>query len=131
MLVADIFEVILVDSDGDVIGTTTLQDANIDVSVQENDVRGGRGDQLIGVLHSDRDINIALTDTLFKYEWLAKNLGQDIVTGAGVAYAMPKVYTAVDNASNIEFTLENEPLASDSGLKIFDSSGTEILLTTG
>lgn len=93
-LIADVFDVIIEDNDGDVIATTTLQQANIDVTVQETEVRGGKGNQLLGVLHSNRDIMINLTDAEFKYEWMAKQLGQDIVTGAGVAYAMPKFFTA-------------------------------------
>lgn len=130
-LIADVFDVLLIDSEKNVIATTTLTEANIDVSVQENDVRGGRGNQLLGILHSDRDITINLTDAEFKYEWLAKNLGQDIITGAGVAYAMPKWYEAVDNMGSVEITLDNEPLATDSGLKIYDEDGVEIALTTG
>jgi hypothetical protein len=130
-LVADVFDVILIDSDGDVIGTTTLTEANIDVSVQENDVRAGKGNQLIGILHSDRDIAINLTDAEFRYEWMAKQFGQDIVTGAGVAYAMPKWYEAEDNAGSVEFTLDNAPLTTNSGLKIYDEDGVEIVLTTG
>lgn len=131
-LIADVFDVLLIDSDGDVICTTTLTEANIDVSVQENDVRAGKGNQLIGILHSDRDIAINLTDAEFKYEWLAKQLGQDITTGEGVAYAMPKWYEAVDlEGTAIGFTLDHTPLTTDSGLIIFDESGNKVAETSG
>lgn len=128
-LIADIFQVLLVDDNNDVIATTTLTEANIDVSVSENEVRGGRGNALLGILHSDRDININLTDPEFRYDWLAKQLGKDIVVGTGVAYAMPKWYEVVDNAGSFEITLDKTPLTSDHGLKVFDKDGVELTAT--
>lgn len=122
-LIADIFEVVLIDSNGDAIGTTSLEQANIDVSVNENDVRAGRGNELRAILHSDRDINISLTDVEFRYDWLAKQLGQDIKTGAGVGYAMPKWYK-VDATSGI--TLVQAPVSSDEGLVIYTEDGQKL-----
>ena len=116
-VIADVFDVLLIDENEDVVGTTTLQDANIEVSVQENDVRGGKGNQLLGVLHSDRDIVISMNDVNFRYDWLAKNFGQDIVTGAGVAYAMPKWYKV--EGGKIE--LEKAPI--DGTVKVYDADG--------
>jgi hypothetical protein len=127
-VIADVFEVLLIDDDGDVVATTTLQDANIEVSVQENDVRGSRGNQLLGVLHSDRDIAISLNDVNFRYDFLAKQLGQDIVTGAGTAYSMPKWYTTVDGADTVtdpEITLEKTPSDSTT-LAIYNENGAKI-----
>lgn len=124
-LIADVFDVVLISGNGDVIGTTTLQDANIEVAVQENEVRGGKGNTLLGTLHVSRDISIALTDMEFRYEWLAKQLGQDVVTGAGVAWAMPKWYTVTDNAGSLEITLDKTPSSADS-LAIYDDKGTKL-----
>lgn len=121
-VIADVFEMILIDNDGDVVGTTTLQDANIEVSVQENDVRGGRGNQLYGILHADRDIAISANDINFRYDWLAKQLGQDIATGAGVAYAMPKFYKVATK----KITLEETPLASGHELAVYSADGQKI-----
>lgn len=121
-VVADVFETILIDDDGDVIGTTTLQDANIEVSVQEQDVRGGRGNQLLGILHSDRDINISMNDIQFRFDWLAKQFGQDIVTGKGKAYAMPKWYVV---GSDNKITLEKTP-SSTPELAIYTKDGKKI-----
>lgn len=123
-VVADIFKVILIDDSDNVIGTTTLTDASIDVSVTENDVRGGRANELLGILRSDRNISISLTDTEFRYDWLAMKLGQTITTGAGVAYAMPKWYTAVDNTGSIEVTLDETPVSGT--VKAFDTDGVEL-----
>lgn len=129
-LVADIFKVNLIDDTGEVIATDTLQDANIEVSVDANDVRGGRGNGLIGILHSNRDVNISLTDPIFRYSILAKQLGKDIVTGAGTAYAMPKFYTVEDDlatttTTEMQITLDNTPSDSAS-VKIYNLDGKEI-----
>jgi hypothetical protein len=131
-IVADVFETVLLDTNGLKFGSTSLTESSIDVSVQENDVRYGRGNQLAGILHSDRDITLNFTEGEFKYEWLAMQLGQDITTGAKTAYAMPKWYECVTKASTgIGFILDHKPLATGSGLKIFNSSGTEVVVTTG
>jgi hypothetical protein len=130
-LVADVFDVLLVEpDDGSIICTTTLQDANIDVRVNSTDVRGGKGNQLIGVLHSGRDIDIALTDVTFRFDWLAKQFGQDIITGAAIAWAFPKWYTATgDTTTGITITLDETPLATNSGIQIYKADGTLISAT--
>jgi hypothetical protein len=125
-VVADVFDVLLIDENGDVVGTTTLQDANIEVQVQENEVRGGKGNELLGVLHSSRDINISLTDVNFRYDWIAKQLGQDIKTGAGVAYAMPKWYPVLDDAGKPTVTLDETPLATGNELVIYNEEGQKV-----
>ncbi len=130
-IIADIFEAILVDSDGKVIGTTSLTESNIDVSVQENDVRHGRGNALVGILHADRDITLNFTEGEFKYDWIAQQLGQDIATGAGEAWAMPRWYEAEESDTDVVITLEHEPLATDNNLAIYDADGIEIPVTTG
>jgi hypothetical protein len=121
-VIADVFEVALIDSTtGDAIGTTTLTEANIQVQVKENDVRGSRGNQLMGVLHSDRDITLNLTDISFKYDWIAKQLGQNIVTGAGTGYATPKWYSVATE----KITLDETP-SDTSSLVIYNASGVKI-----
>jgi len=125
-VVADVFDVLLIDENtGEVIATTTLQDANIEVQVQENEVRGGKGNELLGLLHSGRDINISLTDVNFRYEWIAKQLGQDIKTGAGVAYAMPKWYVAKDEGGKTQIVLDQTP-TSASSVAIYNDKGQKI-----
>lgn len=128
-MIADVFDVVLIDNaTGDVAGSTTLQQANIEVSVSEVEVRAGKGNQLIGLLHVSRDIALNLTDAVFKYDWLAKQLGQDITTGAGVGYAMPTWHTAV-NDSGVKITLAATPISTTpatAGIAIFDASGVLI-----
>jgi len=128
-VIADVFDVVLIDSNNEVIGTTTLTEANIEVTVKENDVRGGKGNQLYGVLHSDRDVALNLTDIKFRYEWMAKQLGQNIVTGAGVAYAMPKWYEVEAVSSEKQITLDNIP-SDPASVAIYDAAGKKLELTT-
>lgn len=128
-LIADVFDVILQDETGDVIGTTTLQDAGIEFSVSENEVRAGKGNQLYGVLHVSRDININLTDVEFKIEWLAKQLGQTITTGAGVAWHMPKWHDVADDAGAKVITLDETP-NNIANIAIYDEAGLKLVPTT-
>jgi len=135
-LVCDVFDAIMVDNvDGSVAGTTTLQSANIDIAVSEVEIRAGKGNALQATLHVQRDISVDLTDIEWKPEWIAKQFGTSIATGAGVGYAMPKWYEVVDldgtgAGTALGFTLEKEPLASASGLSIYDEDGAIIAVTT-
>ncbi|MGZ9868115.1 hypothetical protein ACU3L3_06810 [Priestia endophytica] len=127
-VIADVFDVLLIDGDNDVIGTTTLQDANVEVQVAENDVRAGKGNQLLGVLHSDRDINISLTDVHFRFDWIAKQLGQDIKTGEGKAYATPKFYTVDASGATPKITLDKAPIAGT--VAVYDADGEKLTPVT-
>lgn len=128
-VIADVFDMIAIDAEGNVIATTTLTESGIEVSVQENDVRAGKGNQLLGVLHSDRDITVNATDVSFRYDWLAKQLGQNIVTGAGVAYAMPKWYTVELDDMDKVIELDEEP-NDDNSIALYDANGVKLALTT-
>lgn len=135
-LVVDVFDAILVESDGSVIGTTTLQSGNIDVAVSEVEVRGGKSNALLANLHVQRDINIELVDVEWKPEWIAKQLGTSITSGATEAYSMPKWYSVIDldgdaSGTALGFKLDNTPLVSNSGLKIFGTDGVEVNSNTG
>jgi hypothetical protein len=123
--IADVFNVTLISDNGDVIATTTLTDASIDVKVTENEIRAGAGNTLLGTLHVSRDITISLTDISFRPDWLSKQLGQDVVTGAGVAYCAPKFYTVVDTSGTLTITLDKTP-ADTSTLAIYDADGVKI-----
>lgn len=136
-LVCDVFDAVMIDNvDGSVAGTTTLQSANIDVAVQEVEVRAGKGNALQATLHVQRDINVELVDIEWKPEWVAKQLGTSITTGAAEGYAMPKWYEAVDldgeeAGTAIGFKLDHTPLASKSGLVIYDEDGAAVAKTEG
>lgn len=136
-LIADVFDVTLIDeATGDVVATTTLQEANIDVSVSENEVRGGKGNALIANLKVSRDIAINLTDAEFRYDWLAKQLGQDIKTGAGVGYAAPKWYKVEADTITLDKTPKDEKSVvvydkDGKRIKDFTSVGKEVTFTSG
>ncbi|WP_243357254.1 hypothetical protein [Bacillus litorisediminis] len=123
-LVADVFKVLVVASNGDVLATDTLSDAGIVSEVTKNDVVGGASEGLIAVLHGRRDTNITLTDPVWNMENLALHLGQDIVVGAGEAYKMPSWKTVVDNMGTMEITLDEAPLTDS--LKLYTDAGTRI-----
>lgn len=128
-LVANMFKVLVLEPDyKTAIASTTLTDASIEVTMNTNDVVAG-DNELIAILHSSRDINIPLTDVKWRYDFLAMQLGQDIKTGAGTAYAMPKFYTAKDNTGTISITLDETPSDEDS-LKIYKLDETEITTFT-
>ncbi|CAH0118524.1 hypothetical protein PAE9249_01013 [Paenibacillus sp. CECT 9249] len=121
--IADVFDVLLVDDSGEVFATTTLQTADIEVTVKENEWRGGKGNSLLAIIHSNRDIAVKLSDAEFRYDWIARQLGQNVVTGTGVGYAMPKWYKA-SGTTDVKITLDETPLADT--LAIYKADGTLI-----
>lgn len=136
-LVCDIFDILLQDDSGNLIASTTLSSADVKISVDEKEVRGGKGDALIAILHSTRKVDISVAEMEFKWDWIANQLGRTASTGAVTAWATSKMYTCVDLdgggvGTDIGFVLDEEPLASNSGLKIFNAStGEEIATPTG
>lgn len=133
-LIADVFDITLQTDGGDLIASTTLQSADVAIAVDEQEVRGGKGDALLAVLHSARRVDISVSEITFQWDWVANQLGKTAKSGATTAWAMPKFYTAVDldaegAGTAIGFTLDEEPLATGSGLKIFNA-GTKAAVAT-
>lgn len=127
-LIAEVFDVILRDPvTKKTFALTTLSDAQIQSQVQSQDVVGGKGGQVIAVLHSTRNLSLQLTDVEINYDTLAAQLGQDIVTGANVAYAMPKSYT-VSGGATPKVTLDKpvSTVAPDNELSIVNASGVTV-----
>lgn len=129
-LIADCFDVLLVKSDGTLLGSTTLSTADINITVDSTEVRAGRGNALISILRSNRQAAINLAEMTFKWDWIALQFGRDATTGAVIVYATPKWYETTA-ATPTKFTLDETPLALNSGLKIYDEDGVEVALTTG
>lgn len=127
-LVADVFDALLINGNGDVLATTTLQDANIDVSVTTNEVRGGKGNSRLYTLHAGRDISVTLTDPEFRLDFLAQQLGTDIKTGAGIAYAMPSHKKgAAGEGGAVTFELEETPIADT--VAVYDKDNNRVDVT--
>jgi len=122
-LVADVFDILLQTDTGSLIASTTLSSADIKISVDEKEVRGGKGDNLIAILHSARKVEISTSEMLFKWDWIANQLGQTAVVGATTAWAMPTFYTAA-TTTGVTITLSPKPLASASGIEIYKTDGT-------
>lgn len=121
-LVADVFDVVIKKANGDVLGRTELQDANIEVSQDTNDVRAGKGNGLYAILHSNQDININLTDVVWDLKSVALHLGQEVITGEATAWAMPKDYQVSNDGTDDKITLDNTPI-SEADLVIHDKDG--------
>ena len=135
-LIADVFDVLLVDSSGNMFASTTLSSGDIDIKCDSKEIRAGRGDSLISILRSNRQVDIKLTEVTFKWDFLALQLGNTASVGATTAYATSKYYECVDidgeTGTNVGFVLNETPLASGSGLKIFNATtGAEVALTSG
>ncbi|HZK71862.1 MAG TPA: hypothetical protein VFD03_10185 [Clostridia bacterium] len=125
-LICDIFDVMLIDDTGEIFASTTLQSADINIKVNSTDINAGRNNSLIAILHSGRQADIALAETSFKWDFLAKQLGQTVVTGVVEAWAFPKWYTAVDTTGIISITLDNPPISIDSGIKMYSVDGVAV-----
>ena len=122
-LVADVFNVLLIDDTGTIFASTTLQSADIDIKVDSKEVKAGRGDALISILHSGRQVDIKLSEATFKYDWLAKQLGTTVGSAAATtAWAMPTFYTAA-TTTGVTITILPLPLATLSGIEIYSSAG--------
>ncbi|WP_310877163.1 hypothetical protein [Priestia megaterium] len=124
--IADVFEALVFDKNGEVICQDTLQQANIQVEVEENEVRGGQGNDLLLTLHGAKNVTITLNNPVWNFELLAMRLGSDVVTGASVAYATHSYKTAATGvaANTTEITLDKEPI--EGTLKMEMSDGTPI-----
>jgi hypothetical protein len=135
-LIVDVFDVSLINSSGDIFATTTLSSGDIDIKCDSKEIRAGRGDALISILRSNRQVDIKLSEVTFKWDFLALQLGQTATTASTVAWTTSKWYECVDldgtdAGTAIGFSLDEEPLAANSGLKIFSSAGTEVKTPAG
>jgi hypothetical protein len=124
-MIADCFKVLLIDNvDKQEFATATLEDAGFEITSESTDVEGGGG--LVAVLHSPRKENITLKDVRFHFDILAKQLGADIVVGAGEAYSFPREYVVETGKT---FTLAQTPKTA-TDLKLTDSAGVALVVTT-
>lgn len=73
-------------------GTTNLN-SSIEVSMQEQNVNGGKGNKLVYSFKYGRELNVTLEAADFKLEYLAANLGNDITTGLADMYKIAQCIT--------------------------------------
>jgi len=127
-LIADVFDMLIIDpKTKEVYAKDTLQEANIQLEQETNDVNGGQGNNLLAILHGRKEFTITGNDPMWDMELLALRLGSEIVTGAGVAYAIPKELFKAEAgtaAETTEIELPHAPI--DGTLKIKKEDGTNV-----
>lgn len=128
LLIIDVFYALILDEKGNMICMDRLKQADVSASVDGVEITGGRRQQLIANVGGKKTLTVTTSEPMFRLDALAMSLGEDIKTGASVAYAMPKVYDVSDKSVDLEHT----PLSKDSiiaygedGVKI---EGTDIAL---
>lgn len=73
----------------------TLTESTFSFSISNEEVRGGKGNALIGKYFHDSGLTVQLTDATFKLEYIAANLGVDVTKGGlSVMQAEATVATA-------------------------------------
>ena len=89
----------------------TLTDSTYDFSITGEDIRGGEGNALWGKFFHDSNLNVTLTDAMFKLEYIAASLGVDIQQG-GLSVAEETVTAGVGGS----LTVANTPVAFDGSM---------------
>lgn len=89
----------------------TLTESTFNFSISSEDVRGGSANALWGKYFHDSNLQIQLTDAMFKLEYVAANLGVDIAQGGLTVYESSAAGDAVVTAGQI--TLSQTPVAFD------------------
>lgn len=89
----------------------TLTESTFNFSINSEDVRGGSANALWGKYFHDSNLQIQLTDAMFKLEYVAANLGVDIAQGGLTVYESSAAGDAVVTAGQI--TLAQTPVAFD------------------
>lgn len=121
-LIVDVFDATLVDkTTKEVIARKELKNANITSEVDTVEITGGKGDATIATLYGKRNTTIQLTDPTWSLSWLAMQLGTEIKTGSGIAYAAPRHYVVKDGVVKLDY----KPIINEY-LYILDRAGNRI-----
>ena len=80
-----------------------LTDSSISIGITAEEVRGGKGNKLIGRFFHDSTFGLELQDALFNLDYIAKNVGAQITQSNGVLYEEQIV------ASNGALTVTGNP----------------------
>jgi hypothetical protein len=89
----------------------TLTESTFNFSISSEDVRGGSANALWGKYFHDSNLQIQLTDAMFKLEYVAANLGVDIAQGGLTVYESAAAGDTVVTAGQI--ALAQTPVAFD------------------
>ena len=92
----------------------TLTDSTFDFSITGEEIRGGSGNALWGKYFHDSNLNVTLTDAMFKLEYVAASLGVNIEMGGLSVYESAASGDVVAAGGVINLT--NTPVAFDGSL---------------
>ncbi len=107
-LVCQIFDALVIDTaTNSIVAKDKLASADIEISQEAKEVIGGANSQVLATIGGKRSLSVKLSEPVFSFETLAAQLGQDIITGSGTAFAMPKGY--IVNAEK-KITLDRVPI---------------------
>lgn len=81
----------------------TLIDSSITIGVTAEDLRGGKGNQLLGRYFHDSTFSIAMTDAMFRLEYIALQTGSTIKQGGDI-YTTETVTLGADGAGTVSGT---------------------------
>ena len=119
------FDALIIDEVSNrVIAKSKLDSGNIDVKVEAKEIRAGKENSIIATIGGNRDITLKMEEPVFNLETLAMQVGQDVIDeGAGIAYAMSKVY---DVGIGLAITLDEVPI---DGTFVFENPGITATIT--
>ena len=83
----------------------TLQESGISISVTAEDIRGGLSNPLLGRYFHDSILEANITDALFNLQYLALNVGGEVVVGGS------SLVTETVTAGNGSLTVQGTPVA--------------------
>lgn len=83
----------------------TLQESGISISVTAEDIRGGLSNPLLGRYFHDSILEANITDALFNLQYLALNVGGEVVIGGS------SLVTETVTAGNGTLTVQGTPVA--------------------
>lgn len=104
LFIAGVGEVELFKGDDIVLTSKTLIDTGINLTVNLDDIQGNGGAKLYGKYASQAGMTIKLTEAMFRMEFLAANLGEDIEIGGSA------VTTETSVVQNGIVEIDGEPL---------------------
>lgn len=103
LVIADVCDVTLESlADGKVIMTAEAQTTSISQTIDEQEIRGGRGGGLIATIQSQKTIETQLTDALFSLDYIELVQGSDIEEGEVSYWVNAKATVTADG-----FTIED------------------------
>lgn len=94
LFIAGVGNVELFKGDQSVLVSKTLVDSSINLSVSLEDVRAGEGAKLYGRYAHSSGMTMKLTDAMFRLEFLAANIGADVLAGGSAVGTATKTVEA-------------------------------------